>query len=77
MPVIDAIRKIKSVGGTIILWTCRENDALNKAVDWCKENNVPFDHVNENVPQEVIKYNNDSRKVSADFYVDDKSITLD
>lgn len=68
------IRKAKENGATIILWTCRENNELEAALNWCKENNIPIDYANENVPERISKYHNDSRKISADIYIDDKSI---
>lgn len=70
--VCDLIRKLKSDGNTIILWTCREGDSLRKAVDWCREYDVPIDYVNENPPERIALFGNDSRKIGADLYIDDR-----
>ena len=58
----------------MILWTCRAGEALEKAVDWCKEQCLEFDAVNDNLPEVIELYGNNSRKVSCDYYIDDKSL---
>lgn len=75
--VVDYIRDAKeNHNAIIILWTCREGKELEEAVAWCKENNVPIDYVNENVPARVKKWESDCRKVSADIYIDDKAMNM-
>lgn len=70
----EAIRKIEEIGGTIIIWTCRTDDALKSALSYLKDNDIPFHYVNENCEQMKEFYNNDPRKIGADIYIDDKSI---
>ena len=72
--IIFTLKQAKERGATIILWTCREGKELENAVNWCKENNVPIDYVNENVPERIEKWGNDCRKIGADVYIDDRSI---
>lgn len=71
---IFILKQAKERGATIILWTCREGKELEDAVNWCKENNVPIDYVNENVPERIEKWGNDCRKIGADVYIDDRAI---
>lgn len=73
--LIAFIQRFHSLGVKIILWTCRNGSALEEAVSWCKENGVPLDAVNENLPEVKEKYGGDTRKVFADLYLDDKNIT--
>lgn len=73
---IDLLRNLKSKGAKIILWTCREGEPLEAAVKWCKENDVPIDLVNENLKERSEYWGNDSRKIGADLYIDDKSFSL-
>ena len=40
---------------------------------WCKEHGLEFDYINENVPENVEKWGNDSRKIFAHEYIDDKA----
>lgn len=63
-----------------ILWTCRDNNTaerhLDKAVAWCKDHGLEFDAVNENIPEVKAMFNNDTRKVFANVYVDDKNTPI-
>ena len=60
-------------GAVIILWTCRADRMLEEAVKWAEEQGLKFDYVNRNVPERIRAYKNDSRKISADVYVDDRA----
>ena len=71
--VIDYIKYRKQDGYIIILWTCRSNQHLIDAIDWCRLQGIKFDYVNMNVPELVELYGNDCRKIAADMYIDDKS----
>ena len=61
-------------GDKVILWTCREGQELDVAVSWCKEQGLEFDAINDNLPDVIHKYGINSRKISCDFYIDDKAI---
>ena len=73
---IEFLWKAKSDGAIIILWTCREGEALKQAVEWCEKTGVPIDYVNENAPERAAKYGNNSRKISADIYIDDRAVGI-
>ena len=73
---IEFLWKAKSDGAIIILWTCREGEALKQAVEWCEKTGVPIDYVNENAPEMAAKYGNNSRKISADIYIDDRAVGI-
>ena len=60
-------------GNKVILWTNRSGDLLKDAVRFCRIYGLEFDAVNENLPEMIEAYGNDSRKVSADWYIDDRS----
>lgn len=62
-------------GWKIILWTCRVNERLNEAIEWCKNQGIIFDAINENLPSIANIYGGDSRKITADEYLDDLSVT--
>ncbi len=73
--LIERLIKLKE-NNTIILWTCRNGNKLNSAVEWCKSHGLEFDYVNENSELTLAKYNyEDSRKITADIYIDDKART--
>ena len=73
---IDFCKRHKENGDQLILWTCRSDQTLDDAVEWCKEQGIEFDAINENIETSIKKFKSDSRKVHADFYIDDKNIQL-
>ena len=74
---IQFVKNLKDEGHQIVLWTCRKDDKLQAAVDWCADEGIEFDAVNENLSDIIEKYGGDSRKIHADFYVDDKNLIID
>ncbi|MBR1495216.1 MAG: hypothetical protein IJ601_09250 [Acidaminococcaceae bacterium] len=65
----------KKKGDKLILWTCREGEFLQRAIDFCRNNGLEFDAVNDNLPENIAQYGVNSRKISCDFYIDDKAIS--
>jgi len=65
--VIALLRKLKSVNCHMICWTGQENTEF--VASYLKENNIPFDGINENPPF----YKSTSRKVYANAYLDDRA----
>lgn len=80
-PNITLMRKlieIQKEGNKIILWTCRNGKPLEDAVKLCSHYGLDFDAVNENLPEVLVMYGNkDSRKITADYYIDDRVIGID
>ena len=72
--MIRVCRKKKENGDILILWTCRAGKDLEDAVEWCRGQGLVFDHVNENVPEHVEFFGNDSRKIWAHEYIEDKAV---
>lgn len=58
---------------SLILWTCREGKDLDDAINFCELYGITFDYVNENDKERTEYYGNNSRKIGADLYIDDKS----
>ena len=76
-PAKDAARclhKLHKDGHTIILWTCRTGEHLAAAINWLKDQDIPFDRVNDNDPKNIQEYNCNTRKIYADVYIDDKQV---
>lgn len=71
---IEKMKQLKADGHYIIINTCRSNGDLLEAVNWMLEKGIPFDRVNDNHPDGIVRHNNNSRKVHADVYVDDKQV---
>ncbi|RGU89814.1 hypothetical protein DWW31_18355 [Clostridium sp. AF15-17LB] len=64
----------QQTGDMIILWTCREGDLLKSAVKYCKNYGLGFDAINDNVQENKDRWGNNTRKVFADYYIDDKNM---
>ena len=71
--LISYLQEWRRNGNKLILWTCRAGEALSKAVEWCREQNLEFDAVNDNLPEIIELYGNNSRKITCDYYIDDKA----
>jgi hypothetical protein len=72
--MIRFVKKVQNRGHRTILWTCRCGKPLDEAVNWCKEQGIIFDAVNANLPETLQKYGTDPRKITADYYIDDKTL---
>lgn len=69
--MIDFLKNRRKDGDKLILWTMRENEMLQKAVKWCEHFGLYFDAVNDNEQRQKEAWNNNPRKVYADWYIDD------
>lgn len=72
----EAVIGYQKAGWRIILWTCRTEEMLEDAVNFCKANGLVPDEVNRNVPEVIAMYGGDTRKVFANMYVDDRNAAL-
>ena len=75
--VIELIKRLRADGNKIILWTCRSGQNLTSAVAWCEAFGLEFDAINDNLAENIACFNNNSRKVNADFYIDDRNFPYD
>lgn len=73
-PVIEMAKERRARGDKLILWTCREGEELDAAVEACRAEGLEFDAVNDNLPEEKERWGNNPRKVAADEYWDDKNM---
>ena len=74
--VWENVRKAQAEGAKIILWTSRDNGRLKDAVEFCTNNGLHFDAINDNLDECKVLFNNDTRKVFANEYWDDKAVAL-
>lgn len=69
---IDTLKLIQSeLRHNLILWTVREGQELESAVNFCKERGLTFYAVNNNYPRE--KSGKEARKLMADLFIDDRN----
>lgn len=74
--IIRAVLIKQKAGAKLILWTCRTGVMLQNAVEWCKEQGLQFDAVNENLPEIIESFGGDTRKIFANEYWDDLAVMI-
>lgn len=71
----DTLKMLMKDKHRLILWTVREGELLQEAIDWCKDRGVAFWAVNKDYPEEIPENNEYySRKIKADYFIDDRNI---
>lgn len=75
---ISLVQRLIDAGYEVILWTCRVEDELKAAIEWCEHYGLHFCAINENAPsnreQFASIYNTAPRKIFANYYIDDHNI---
>tara|TARA_Y100000296_G_C5005486_1_gene172350 strand:- start:41 stop:421 length:381 start_codon:yes stop_codon:yes gene_type:complete len=78
--LMNKLIQLRNEGHKLILWTNRGNNeeypVLTEAIEWCKERDLEFDAVNENLPNQK-KLSGYSPKIMADIYIDDRALEFD
>lgn len=77
--MIDLVRLlIRKSDVEVVLWTSRVDQPLEDAITWCEQMGLSFDAINDNAPSNKRKYGklypNGTRKVYADYYLDDHNM---
>lgn len=69
----ETLKALQTKNHQLILWSHRAARELEEAVTFCREQGIEFYAVNKNFPEE--EWNkNDSRKILADIYIDDRNL---
>jgi hypothetical protein len=72
-----AIETLKRLQGfpdiLLVLWTVREGELLDEAVEYCKKQGLEFYAVNKNYPEESEEYP-EPRKLKVDLFIDDRNL---
>lgn len=72
---IETLRKLSEEGHRLILWTVREGQYLDDAVEFCRNRGLEFYAVNCDYPEEDEKKNSSfTRKIKADLWIDDRNL---
>jgi len=70
---IDVLKKLqKEEHHILLLWTVREGEFLQEAIDYCSKNGLEFYAANKNYPEE--ETGDTPRKLMADIFIDDKNM---
>lgn len=73
----EVINSLYKSGKQILIWTCREGEELEQAKRFLSECGINYHYINENHPDLMKAYGNNSRKLGADVYIDDKGHTTE
>lgn len=71
---IETLKLLIKEQHRLILWTVREGELLEEAVNWCRERGVEFYAVNKDYPEEKMTDRGCSRKIKADLFIDDRNL---
>jgi hypothetical protein len=68
------INKWYEAGHKIIINTCRSGKFHGDCEKFLIENGISFNYINCNLPELITFYGADTRKISADVYIDDRNL---
>ena len=68
---VPVLKELTNEGHQLILFTMRSNKALQEAVDWFKENDIPLFGINRNPTQDSWT---ESPKAYGHIYIDDTAL---
>lgn len=69
---IETLLQLQKENHKLILWTVREGDLLQEAVDYCEQRGLYFYAVNENYMGE--DRSKAGRKLGVDMFIDDRNL---
>jgi len=69
----DTLRRLTADGHRLILWTVREGQLLDEALEWCKDRGVTFYAVNRDYPEQEFG-EGVARKIKVDVVIDDRNL---
>lgn len=70
----ETLKKLQAQGFRLILWTYRHGKTLDEAVEFCRNNGIEFYAVNSSFEGEVFDPATQSRKLDADWFIDDRNL---
>jgi hypothetical protein len=71
---IDTLKRLHADGHRIVLWTFRHGRPLRNAVEFLESHGVQLYAVNQSFPEESEQLDGYSRKIHADWFIDDRNI---
>ena len=72
---VDTLKMLRNDGHKLILWSVREGELLDAAVQWCRDRGLEFYAVNRDYPEETTDNNpHFSRKLKVDMFIDDRNL---
>ena len=72
---VATLKQLMKDGHYLILWTVRKGEKLDDAVKWCEDRGIRFFAVNKDYADDELDQLHHSRKIKADLFIDDRSVT--
>ena len=72
---VETLRMLIQDHHKVILWSVREGELLEEAVEWCRQRGIEFYAVNRDYPEETVQNNpHFTRKLKVDVFIDDRNL---
>ena len=72
---VDTLKALQQRHHKLILWSVREGELLDEAVEWCRKRGLEFYAINREYPEETTDNNpHFSRKLKVDVFIDDRNL---
>lgn len=71
---VATLKTLQREGHRLILWTCREDELLDEAVEWCKSKGLEFFATNRDFPECSETPTDGCRKLKCDMFIDDRNL---
>jgi hypothetical protein len=72
---VDTLKMLIKDHHKLILWSVREGQLLDEAVEWCRQRGIEFYAINRDYPEETTDNNQHfSRKLKVDVFIDDRNL---
>ncbi|MCR4993856.1 MAG: hypothetical protein K6A32_00495 [Bacteroidales bacterium] len=72
---VETLKMLVEDRHRLILWTVREGQLLDDAIEWCRQRGLEFYAVNRDFPEEDVTLNEHfTRKLKVDMWIDDRNV---
>ena len=72
---VETLKMLVEERHRLILWTVREGQLLDDAVEWCRKRGLEFYAINRDYPEEDVTLNEHfTRKLKVDLWIDDRNV---
>ena len=71
---IETLKMLIKERHRLILWSVREGELLEEAVEYCRQRGVEFYAVNKDYPEEKKTDKGYTRKLKVDIFIDDRNL---
>ena len=67
---VETLKLLQQEKHRLILWSVREGELLDEAIEWCRARGLEFYAANKDYPEEERDHQGFSRKLKADLFIE-------